>query len=672
MTQAQAQARLLASPLDTGIWRSPDLEALLGQRPRPAWRMPAAGEAVIWVGWGNKRSGRRARRLAGRTQTGCWLLEDGFVRSVGLGATDAPLSVIADDIGVYYDARRPSRLERLAQQPLDDAQTRRAQALRQAWCAQRVSKYNHQRDVAAQALPESYVLVVDQTRGDASIPSGLADADSFQRMLDAALQENPGQPVVVKTHPEVFAGTKRGHFDLERVRKQPRVRVLGTDVHPAGLIERASQVYAVTSQMGFEALLWGRPVRCFGMPFYAGWGLTRDELPPPARRHPVTLPQLIHAALIEYPRYIDPETGQRCEVERLIAWMGLQRRQRESLPADIHAWGFSRWKKPIVRDYLQGSRAHFVRSPAATPDGGILLVWGAKRVAPEVRARVLRVEDGFLRSVGLGADLIRPISWVIDDEGIYFDATRPSRLERLLRETDFDAGLLARAAALRERLVASRLTKYNVGARAWARPAGAARVILVPGQVESDASLACGAPAIRTNAALLAAVRAANPQALLVYKPHPDVAAGLRQRETGPPPRAADCDVWLEDVPMATLLEAVDEVHTMTSLSGFEALIRGKNVVCYGLPFYAGWGLTTDIIPPTDGRRGRQLPLDALVAAALILYPRYLSRRSGRFVEAETALAQLLAWRAAGGGAMPWWRRGLRKLLGLAARLRGR
>jgi capsular polysaccharide export protein len=38
------------------------------------------------------------------------------------------------------------------------------------------------------------------------------------------------------------------------------------------------------------------------------------------------------------------------------------------------------------------------------------------------------------------------------------------------------------------------------------------------------------------------------------------------------------------------LINQVNEVWTMTSLLGFEALIRGKSVTCLGLPFYCGWG----------------------------------------------------------------------------------
>jgi capsular polysaccharide export protein len=59
----------------------------------------------------------------------------------------------------------------------------------------------------------------------------------------------------------------------------------------------------------------------------------------------------------------------------------------------------------------------------------------------------------------------------------------------------------------------------------------------------------------------------------------------------------------------------------MTSLAGFEALLRHRQVTVYGRPFYAGWGLTTDMMAID---RGRRLSLEELVAGALILYPRYL------------------------------------------------
>jgi len=650
----------------------PNLGELLGAPPvhRRAVRDMAACAGVI--AWGRKPSAAEASAFASRHGLALLRLEDGFLRSVEMGGQSPPLSVVVDDRGIYYDASVPSRLEMLIARPLTEAQRARAMALICVWRAARVSKYNHAREYAGR-LPARYVLVADQTLGDASIRHGLADAPSFQRMLDAALAENPECTVLLKIHPEVMAGHKRGHFDLAALAQNPRVLVLGEDAHPVSLIEHAEAVYTVTSQMGFEALLWGRRVRCFGMPFYAGWGLTQDNLLAPERRRPAPLENLVHATLLEYPRYIDPETGRRCEAERVVEWMGMQRRMRERFPADIYALGFSMYKKPIVRSFFQGSTVRFVRKVAAVPQGATLAVWGRREPASNCAADIIRLEDGFIRSVGLGADLVRPLSWVMDGRGIYYDATGPSDLEHLLQTTVFDAALLDRARVLRERMVAQGLTKYNVGVASWQRPSSCPplrepgtmrRVILVPGQVESDASLACGAPGIRRNLDLLRAVRADNPEAYLIYKPHPDVIAGLRRKGQREEDAVRWCDEVVQDVPMGELLPQVDEVHTLTSLTGFEALLRGKRVVCYGQPFYAGWGLTADVLPVA--RRTRRLSLDELAAGALILYPAYVSRETGCFTTPERALDEMLAWRAQCGNGLPWWRKAMRRVLRLS------
>ena len=141
--------------------------------------------------------------------------------------------------------------------------------MQRLWCAQRLSKLNPSRE--SPAPEQRFVLVVDQSAGDLSIPLGLAGPESFQQMLQAALAEHPDCMVVVKVHPDVIRGQARGHFRPEALQHR-RIRLCADGRHPAALLERAEAVYVVTSQMGFEALLWGRPVHCFGMPFYAGGG----------------------------------------------------------------------------------------------------------------------------------------------------------------------------------------------------------------------------------------------------------------------------------------------------------------------------------------------------------------------------------------------------------------
>ncbi len=647
-----------------GILKIPHLSAFFGAPVVPySWgRFQRPIDTV--AGWGLRPTSVRARRYAERHRLPYAALEDGFLRSVGLGSQDPPLSLVLDDSGVYYDATRPSRLESLIARPHSNEEMARARDLAAAWRAGRVSKYNHLREYPGD-LPVPYVLVVDQTLGDASIQYGFAGPQSFQRMLEAARSENPDCTVLVKIHPDVFAGRKKGYFDLPMLSRLPRVQVIGEDVHPVTLMEHAEAVYVVSSQMGFEGLLWGKRVRTFGMPFYAGWGLTQDDVAAPERRRPAVLENLIHAALIEYPRYLDPETGQRCEPERLIEWVAVQRTMRARFPKTVYAIGFPYYKRPIVREFFQGSAVQFSRRSEEAPENATLAVWG--QGDPDEKRPAIRVEDAFLRSVGLGADLIRPLSLVMDRRGMYYDATAPSELEELLQTTEFSANLLDRARRLGARIVEHGLTKYNVGARGWRRPEGVGDVILVPGQVESDASIRYGAPGIRSNIALLQAVRAAHPTAYLVYKPHPDVLAGLRAKGEGEDEAARWCDEVVTDVAMGEVLSSVDEVHTLTSLAGFEALLRGRRVACYGQPFYAGWGLTNDTV--TIARRARRLTLDELVAGALILYPTYVSRTTGRFTTPEHALDELLEWRRRQQTGLPLWRKLLRFALRLGKRL---
>ena len=592
------------------------------------------------AGWGHKPTADRARAYAKEKNLPYVAIEDGFLRSIGLGKDDPPLSVVIDDIGIYYDASQSSKLEQLAKVEITPREHERATTLIALWLEARASKYNYLRETD-HPLPIPYVLVVDQTFGDASVSLGLADASSFETMLATALAEHPDKIILIKTHPEVLAGHKKGFFDLTKLQSEPRIQVWPHDCHPASLIEQAETVYTVTSQLGFEALLWGKSVHVFGMPFYAGWGLTTDYLPAPEqdrqpRRMGIALTQLVHAALIAYPNYLNPTTQQRCEVEDLLAWIVEQRTMRQRFDPIVYGLGFSWNKRPSVRRFLSGSQVRFIRSEDQAPISATLAVWGSRELA-RTDLKVLRLEDGFIRSVGLGADLIRPLSWVVDTQGIYYDASRPSDLEQLLQEFEPSPELLARAKALRERIIQAGVTKYNLAGQRWYRPSTVQKIILVIGQVESDASIVKGAHHLKTNIDLLRTVRQANTNAFIVYKPHPDVSAKLRRPGSDEHRAKLFCNTILVDIALQSLLDKVDEVHVMTSLTGFEALLRGCAVHTYGSPFYAGWGLTTDHAP--HPRRTKKCSLDELVAAALILYPRYLIPGKRYFGTPETTLA---------------------------------
>ena len=274
-----------------------------------------------------------------------------------------------------------------------------------------------------------------------------------------------------------------------------------------------------------------------------------------------------------------------------------------------------------------------------------------------------RMEDGFLRSKGLGAELTPAASLVLDDRGIYYDPSKESQLEHLISKSpELLEFAIQRAAILRAKIVASGVSKYNLNGNATLDFPKERSIVLVPGQVEDDASIRLGGGDVKTNIGLLQTARAAHPRGYIVYKPHPDVLAGLREGNVGEMAALEYCDQIVENADVTKLIEASDEIWTMTSLLGFEALLRGKSVVCLGMPFYAGWGLTHDLGPECT-RRNVKVSLDQLVHATLVDYPRYMDSVSGLACTPELIVDRL----AEGLGRKPAKLKILAKLQGLFA-----
>ena len=601
--------------------------------------------------WGHSPYAARGEAMARQTGATLVRIEDAFLRSVHPGRDgQPPLGLVIDSRGMHYDPAQPSDLEvLLATHPLDDTALLDAARGAMARLAEAdLSKYNAHDPQAPLPAP-GYVLIIDQTRGDAAVTQGRADSNTFREMLFHATQDNPGARIVIKTHPETVAGHRAGYFDADTLALAPGadITLLSAPVSPRALLEGAVAVYTVSSQMGFEAILAGHRPHVFGQPFYAGWGLSEDFTPVTRRQRRLTRAQLFAAAMILYPVWYDPCRDRLCPLDEAISALEAQvRAWRE----DRHGWqasGMRLWKRGAINGFFGGvTPVRFRDGPAR--DGRRAMVWAAKAdTAPD---GAVRVEDGFLRSRGLGADLVPPLSLVCDDLGIYYDPSRDSRLERMIAaRAALRPDQAARARALMAALVARGVSKYNLGQDAPDLRALAAgrRVVLVPGQVEDDASIRLGAGDVRTNAALLAAARAGNPDAFVVYKPHPDVEAGLRP---GALPEAKGIsDLVVTGADPAALMSQVDAVWTMTSLLGFEALIRGRQVVTLGAPFYAGWGLT-DHRGPALPRRQAHVTLEGLVHAALIDYPRYRDPVSGLPCPVEVAVERLAAGEVARGG----------------------
>jgi capsular polysaccharide export protein len=645
----------------------------------------SARNVTAVAGWGRRLNTKKAVNYSKRSKLPYLALEDGFVRSFGTGEKFPSLSLVVDQQGIYYDSKHPSALGTLLasdvdllENAVDDVALAKANLLEH-----RLSKYNNA-PIGVWQAPFLYtnkepgnglcsrVLVVDQTTGDMSVTLGGASAETFVAMLAAAHAENPQAVIYIKTHPEVMSGRKSGYLSHANTSaNDARTVVLRHAINPLRLIEQMDRVYVVTSTMGFEALLAGKPVTVFGMPWYAGWGVTDDRQSCARRTRTRSVDELFAAAYFHYTRYLDPLTHQRGTIFNVIDWLVHQRevQARFSSPAGqgrMICIGFRRWKatniKPLLS--LDSTRVIFVsnvqkaKALAVGPDDR-LICWGRDAptglvdLANQSSARVLRMEDGFMRSVGLGSDLIRPMSLVLDATGIYFDPAQPSDLEQILGTAQFTAKELESARRVRAFIVEHHITKYNIEPyekATWSN--GDKLVVLVPGQVEDNASIQYGCTDVKTNLGLLQATRNAHPEAFIVYKPHPDVVSGNRAGKLALVEAHKFADHVEGRLSIVSCIEACDVVHTMTSLAGFDALLRGKRVVVYGQPFYSGWGLTEDRVQKSEAfarraERLERLSLDELVAGTLLRYPIYWDWELKGFTTCEAVLHRIIEIRSA-------------------------
>lgn len=272
----------------------------------------------VFCGWGRKRSGLEAIELAKKLDTSYKLLEDGFIRSYGLGVEGSPsFSLIEDDLGIYYDAIAPSKLEEILNSYdftanevlMEDAQ--RAIELIKKYC---ISKYNNASLEISNLVEDndSRVLIIAQTEGDASLEYGMLDQFTTGDMITAAIEENPEAVIYLKIHPDVISGKKKS--DINILNLDARVHVITENVNPISLLKYFDKVYTKTSQMGFEALLVGCDCVCFGMPFYAGWGITIDKSICDRRNRKLSVEEVFAGAYILYTQYFNPYTKKHSDI----------------------------------------------------------------------------------------------------------------------------------------------------------------------------------------------------------------------------------------------------------------------------------------------------------------------------------------------------------------------
>jgi capsular polysaccharide export protein len=324
--------------------------------------------------------------------------------------------------------------------------------------------------------------------------------------------------------------------------------------------------------------------------------------------------------------------------------------------------GFIRYWLPHEEIYRRGKRVSWIefmffwRPRILASSSPEVFVWGYRspRFLEEFCSRhnipLIRMEDGFIRSIALGATKTPPLSLCFDSPVLHYDPSAPSRLERIIQTYGFasDHALMQRARQGIDRLLQTKISKYNLSKYADVRtiygPKNKKRILVI-GQVEDDMSIIKGCQQLIDNNDLVRYAYEENPSAQIIYKPHPEVLHGTRRARSNPEKVKSIAQILDQDISLADAFETIDHVYTITSLSGFEALLRGIEVTCLGMPFYAGWGLTSDF--QKCERRTAKRTVEELFAASYILYPVYFDPVLKKEISFEEALELLFLWRSA-------------------------
>jgi capsule polysaccharide export protein KpsC/LpsZ len=283
-------------------------------------------EETLVLGFGRAKTGMAAEKLANVLQCDFKLVEYGFISSMGLPSEkNFNFSLVLDGMGIFYDTTRPSEIEHILNNSSDIlsiGSIKRSEKIIKKIVENNITKYNNSADLI---LTESdtcrRILVIDQTANDNSILLGQCETFQFADMLQHALAQ-PEAEVILKLHPETIAGAKGGN--LTEIRKHldnERLTVIDQQCNVMSLIKQVDEVYVMTSGVGFEALMLGKKVRCFGVPFYSGWGLTTDMVQVKNPRRELPFEALFSALFFHYTIFFHPETKRECSMEKCIDWI---------------------------------------------------------------------------------------------------------------------------------------------------------------------------------------------------------------------------------------------------------------------------------------------------------------------------------------------------------------
>ena len=607
-------------------------------------------EAAYVAGWGYRPSGIKAKSLALNKNKRYLSLEEGFIAKIPYLNDNTLISLAVDSVAPYFDTTEKTDLESLLIRIKKEDLPSNLNFLFEKWKELNPKKYlNIEEQFALDLYPvnSKYVVIIDQISGDASLNEEIVGKRPFKRLLDFIVNNYPEMNVLIKKHPKEgsrnFLKSKKSAIAAELKHfKSLKVSFLSANFEIDLLRNQIQEVLVVNSLMGAELLLKGYNVRTFGSPWYSGWGLTEDEGLCERKqkiKKIISREELFYCAYVQYNKYVHPVTRKKCCFSDILEHLELQKKVINRFPRKLAVLNAQKWKKPYYDKFMQFSTLRYISEKdlhTLKREEG-LISWGQRFNQSHLDYlrrkgfKVYQCEDGFLRSFGLGCEFTKPFSLSFDDKGLYANPKLGSSLAESISHSLNCAQ--AKEARLFIKLFRSlKLTKYmSIGSSLSNElldllvKNNEKRILLVCGQVSDDVSFLNSDFNLLTFQNLVNQLKKENPHSFLIYRPHPDCFKGIRQGEVD----LEGADFIDIKSNISSLIDLSDEVHVVNSLTGVEALMLGKKVVCWGNSWYSGRGLTED--KNSLITKKEPVSLEQLVYIAYIYNPIYFDYSSNQY-----------------------------------------
>lgn len=559
---------------------------------------------------------------------------------------------------VYYNFKKESNIESLLRSnwiPLEQDWNTANLAL------QMINKYGITKYSEYPPVPDSVILsasnqnilLVDQPVDDDSVLLGSANEQTFNDMLLYAFDNYQYANIYVKLHPDTIDGKKEGYLKnlLKKhgLNDHPSIHVIDYHCNITSFFHFVQEVFVVSSQVGFEALLRNKNVRCFGMPFYSGWGLTNDMQVLTDPRPQRSTIDIFVALVLQYTLYLNPFTNKKGTILDVLEYIALQQRHSNRKNVVFYNTEFSEFKNiDVLLNTDKKNDVLITKSKKLQKHVDDFILTDKKVTFKEVESLKYRafLAESFLFPRSYDPQDV--MSLIVDHNGPYYDPKSQSDLDYMLTHesyTEYEkscANKFIEAVKLKYLIDAKNHLYGNVMIE---KKESGKKTIFVPGQLENDEfTFAGGDVVIPSDYELLIAICQKVENCLIIYKPNEgskikkltDLGrGGLISLNTFMQEKKNKI-VIEHEASNSCCIDAADEIHLLNHNCGIEAIIKGKKVVTYGLPFYGGLGLTED--RQEYPRAKRNINLEEFALATCMLYPRYKIPNQKGFTSAFAAI----------------------------------